>query len=276
VIPLRVPAIALLALFLVSARAPAGGDLPSAEGLHTFPQIAALAKGLERQLAQRGARVAIIGRIGLPPQMLPPGLEYSHAGFAVYSKIRTADNRLVPGYAVHNLYQGDARTGVSFLHQDYPVDYFSAVHVLKAGVVIPNEKLQRALAATMFSPTYKALHNPRYSALANPFRTEYQNCTGFVLDVLFAAIYRSGDPRRIKTNIAAYFEPQPIHVDALKLALADATMADVSTDDHTGPIATATFESIARFLLKNGIATEAFSFAVEPTTLYGATAPLAL
>jgi hypothetical protein len=177
---------------------------------------------------------------------------------------------------VYNLYQGDARTGVSFLHQDYPVDYYSAVHVLKAGVVIPTEKLQRALAATIFSPTYKTLHNPRYSAIANPFRTEYQNCTGFVLDVLFAAIYRTDDPRRIKTNIAAYFEPQPILVDGLKLALADATMADVSVDDHAGPIATATFESIARFLLKNGIATEAFSFVVEPTTLHGTITELPL
>ena len=112
--------------------------------------------------------------------------------------------------------------------------------------------------------------------LANPFRTDYQNCTGFVLDVVFAAIYRTGDPRRIKTNIAAYFEPQPIRVDGLKLAMADATMADVSTDDHTGPIATATFESIARFLVNNGIAKEAFSFVVEPTTLYGSITELQL
>lgn len=245
------------------------GNVPSARGLYEFGQIAALSKGLERALAERGARVAIIGRVGLPPQVMPPGVEFSHAGFAVYSTIRTTDNRLVPGYAVYNLYQGDARTGVSFLMQDYPVDYFAAIHVLKAGVVIPSDKLQRALAATIFSPAYKSLHNPRYSVLANPFRMDYQNCTGFVLDVIFAAIYRTADPRRIKTNIAAYFEPQPIRVDALKLALADALMPDVATDDHTGPIATTTFESIARFLVNNGIAREAFSFVVEPTTLYG-------
>ena len=53
-------------------------------------------------------------------------------------------------------------------------------------------------------------------------------------------------------------------------------MADVSTDDHTGPIATATFESIARFLVNNGIAKEAFSFVVEPTTLYGSITELQL
>jgi hypothetical protein len=252
------------------------GNVPSAVGLYKFEQIAALSKGLERVLAERGARVAVIGRIGLPREVMPPGLEYSHAGLAVYSSIRTADNRLVPGYAVYNLYQGDARTGVSFLMQDYPVDYFAAVHELKAGVVIPTEKLQRALAATIFSPTYRSLHNPRYSVLANPFRTDYQNCTGFVLDVLFASIYRTDDVRRIKTNIAAYFVPEPIQVSGLKLALADAMMPDVATDDHTGPVATTTFESIARFMLDNGIATEAFSFVVEPTTLYGRTEVLPL
>ena len=266
----------ILILGVLLAPGATAGNVPSAKGLFQFAQIAALSKGLERALAERGARVAIIGRVGLPPQVMPPGVEYSHAGFAVYSSIRTADNRLVPGYAVYNLYQGDARTGVSFLMQDYPVDYFAAIHVLKAAVVIPSDKLQRALAATIFSPTYKSLHNPRYSVLANPFRTDYQNCTGFVLDVIFASIYRTADPRRIKANIAAYFEPQPIHVDALKLALADAMMPDVSVDDHTGPIATATFESIARFLVRNGIARETFSFVVEPTTLYGRIEPLPL
>lgn len=266
----------LIVLALWLSPAVQAGNVPSAVGLYQFEQIAALSKGLERELAERGARVAIIGRIGLPREVMPPGLEYSHAGLAVYSSIRTADNRLVPGYAVYNLYQGDARTGVSFLMQDYPVDYFAAVHELKAGVVIPTGKLQRALVSTIFSPTYRSLHNPRYSVLANPFRTDYQNCTGFVLDVLFASIYRTADVRRIKTNIAAYFEPEPIQVSGLKLALADAMMPDVATDDHTGPVATATFESIARFMLQNGIATEAFSFVVEPTTLYGRTEVLPL
>lgn len=266
----------LWVLALLLSPAATAGNVPSAVGLYKFEQIAALSKGLERVLADRGARVAIIGRIGLPREVLPPGIEFSHAGLAVYSTIRTADNRRVPGYAVYNLYQGDARTGVSFLVQDYPVDYFAAVHELKAGIVIPSAKLQRALVDTIFSPTYQALHNPHYSVLANPFRNDYQNCTGFVLDVLFAAIYRTGDVRRIKTNIAAYFQPQPIQVSALKLALADAMLADVATDDHSGPVATTTFESIARFMLHNGIATEAFSFVVEPTTLYGRTEVLPL
>ena len=53
-------------------------------------------------------------------------------------------------------------------------------------------------------------------------------------------------------------------------------MADVTTKDHAGPLAIATFSSIARFLLDNGIATEALKFTVDPGTLYGTTAQLEL
>ena len=236
---------------------------------YDFRQIAALAKGVERNLAQRRVRVAVIGRVGINPDLLPPGVEFEHAGFAVYSKIRTGDNRMVPGYAIYNLYQGEQRTGWSHLAQDYPVDYLAVSQVLKVGVVIPSEKLQQALLRTIFSDTYARLHNPRYSVLSNPFNVNYQNCTEFVLDVLFAAIYQTDDPRQLKINIAAWFEPQPIVVDPVKLQLAELTMPDVRTDDHEGPIATATFPTIARFLLENDIAGEAFTYSVDPTTLYG-------
>jgi len=252
------------------------GNAPDIQAVFNFKQLAALSKGLERVLASRRATVALIGRVSLPPEILPPGVQFSHAGFAVYSTIRTSDGRLVPGYAVYNLYQKDLHTGISYLAQDYPIDYLASAQVLKAGVIIPNEKLQRALTRTIFSDAYTKLHNTRYSAISNPFNSQFQNCTEFVLDVVFASIYGTDDTRRIKTNIAAYFEPQPIRVDALKLALASMLMPDVTTEDHAGPIATTTFTSIARFLLQYGMADEVFSFTVDPTTLYGETVELEL
>ena len=252
------------------------GNVPKAEVVYNFKQLAALSKGVERELAERRAQVALIARIGLPSDVLPSGVEYSHSGFAVYSRIRTGDGRLVPGYAIYSLYQRGEHTGESFLAQDYPIDYYATSRSLKAGVIILDRKLQRALLHTIFSPTYAKLHNPTYSAISNPSNTVYQNCTEFVLDVLFASIYRTEDLKRIKTDIRGYFQPQPIEVDAFKLALADSMLADIRTDDHDGPIATATFESIARFLLKYRLAEEAFSYAVEPTTLYGEKAKLKL
>jgi len=256
----------LVALFSASVEA---GTQALREVKFDFMQIASLAKGVERSLAARRARVALIGRVGLNPKLLPPGVTFSHAGLAVYSRIKTADGRFIPGYAVYNLYQGDERTGRSFLTQDYPVDYLAVSQVLEVGIVIPSKKLQRALARTIFSDTYAHLHNPRYSVLSNPFNNEFQNCTEFVLDVLFASIYRTDNPRQLKVNIEAYFNPQPIVVDQKILGLAAMTMPDVTTEDHSGPLVTATFSSIARFLIENGMAEDSFKYVVDPHTRYG-------
>lgn len=75
---------------------------------------------------------------------------------------------------------------------DFPVDFFAGVQKLKAGIVIPTPELQRRLLATIQSDVYRDLHVPAYSAVANPFTLEYQNCTEHTLDVLNAAIYQTG------------------------------------------------------------------------------------
>lgn len=255
-------------IFILSGNALAGTQAIR-EKIYDFNQIAALAKGLERVLAEKRAHVALIARVGLSQKILPPEIQFSHAGFAVYSKIKTRDDRLVPGYAVYNLYQGEERTGKSHLAQDYPVDYLAVAQVLKVGVIIPNEKLQRTLARTIFSDKYKKLHNPYYSVLSNPFNADFQNCTEFVLDVLFSAIYKISDINKLKVYIASYFDPQPIYVDKERLNMAANIMPDLTIDDHDGPIATTTFSSIARFLLSYDIAEEVFIYEIDANTLYG-------
>ena len=234
-----------------------------------FKQIATLSKGLERTLAAKSVQVAIVARVGLNPDLLPTGVKYSHVGFAVYSKIETQDGRLLPGYAVYNLYQGAERTGRSHITQDYPVDYLAVSQKLNVGIIIPNRKLQSLILKTIFSDTYQKLHNSNYSVFSNPFSVKYQNCTEFVLDIIFSAIYNTDDPNKIKSNIMAYFKPQPIHVDNLKLQIASMTMPDVKVDDHQGLLATTTFSSIAQFLMENEIAVEVLEYTVEPSTLYG-------
>ena len=246
----------------------AGNQTVLREHKFNFEQIAVLAKSVERTLAAKRVHVALIGRVGLNPELLPPGVTFSHTAIAIYSKIKTADGRLVPGYAVYNLYQGAQRTGRSVLAQDYPVDYFAISQSLKSGVIIPNEKLQLALIRVVSSDTYRALHNPNYSVIANPFNALFQNCTEFVLDVLFAAVYDTSDIRAIKANITAYFDPYPILIDVTKLTFAAATMPDVTLDDHSGAVATATFSSIAKFLFGQGIAREAFILTADPSTLH--------
>jgi len=251
---IQVLATILISLFCTSVYA--GSSQASGE-IHFKPEeIIKFAKKVERILAQKSARVAIIARIGRPRNELPEGINFTHISFAVYSQITTADGRKVPGYAIYNLYQRADEPDMSDLIQDYPVDFFAAVEVLEAGIIIPSPELQNRLLAVISSPTYKELHNPHYSVIANPFTVEFQNCTEHTLDVITAAIYQTSDLKVIKANEKAYFEPQPVNVSPFKLLLGSLFVADVTTSDHPGSPVTSTFTTIGRFLTKYNGASE--------------------
>ena len=223
----------------------------AAEEIHfTTEQIIGFAKQVEKTLAAKGARVAIIARMGRPASELPEGMHFTHVAFAVYSQITTADDRKVPGYAIYNLYQQNDHPDVSNLVQDFPVDFFSGVAVLEAGIIIPSAELQQRLLNVISSPTYSALHDPHYSLIANPYTLGKQNCTEHTLDVINAAIYQTDDIKKIKANEKAYFVAQPVNVNPLKLVLGSVFSAEVATSDQPGKPVTATFETIAKYLQK--------------------------
>lgn len=223
----------------------------AAEVAHFRPdEIISFSKKVERSLGASGARVAIIARMGRPPSELPEGMHFTHVAFAIYSEITTAEGEKLMGYAIQNLYQEDERPDVSKLVQDFPVDFFAGVSQLEAGLIIPSAELQARLLKVIGSPTYKNLHDPHYSVIANPFTLGRQNCTEFVLDVVNAAIYQTSDINIIKSNEKAYFKPQPVNVSPFKLLLGSLFTAGVSTSDHPGPIVTATFERMGDYLKK--------------------------
>ncbi|WP_306545716.1 DUF2145 domain-containing protein [Malikia spinosa] len=240
--------------WLVWQPAQAAGFSPNPSQTQEAPifaaeQIIELAKKVEKALAQRGARVAIIGRIGRPPEQMPEGMYYTHAAFAVYSDITTQDGRHLKGYATFNEYQSDAEPDTSSLVQDYPVDFYASVARLEAGVIIPSPELQRRLLEVIASPTYAALHEPSYSAIANPYTLGKQNCTEFVLDVIQAAIYGTSDLRVIKAQSKQFFQGQQVHVNGFKLLLGSLFSREISLSDHPSlPPVTATFETLARYL----------------------------
>ncbi len=215
---------------------------------YSAEQVVAFSKQVEQALARTGAHVAILARVGRPLGEMPEGMHYTHVAFAVYSQITTADGRQVPGYAIYNLYQKDGHPDRSELVQDYPADFFSGVAELEAGIIVPPPELQRRLLQVIASTTYAALHEPRYSLIANPYTLGRQNCTEFVLDVTQAAIYQTTDIRVIKANTRAHFKAQSVNVNPLKLMLGSIFMAEVSTADQEGAPVTATFERIADYL----------------------------
>lgn len=251
---LRTFALALSSLFFsfsVCAQGFSSSSSAASEVAHFKPeQIVTFSKKVERVLGASGARVAIIARMGRPASELPEGMHFTHVAFAVYSEITTGHGEKVTGYAIQNLYQQDAHPDVSDLVQDFPVDFFAGVSTLEAGLIIPSPQLQARLLEVINSPTYKQLHQPSYSVIANPYTLGRQNCTEFVLDVINAAIYQTNDIQIIKANEKAYFVGQAVNVNPFKLMLGSMFSAEVATSDHAGPPVTATFERIGDFLQK--------------------------
>ncbi|MDT8326814.1 MAG: DUF2145 domain-containing protein [Roseovarius sp.] len=225
--------------------------LPAAE-------VAAFSNRVQQDLAARGAHVAIVARMGRDPRVLPRGVQYTHVSYWVYSQITHSDGSRGQGYQVYNLYQMDTNQTRSHLVQDRPADFFAGAHSLDAGIIIPDLRLQKKLLKVIASPTYAALHNARYSVLANPNSSQFQNCTEHTLDVLMASLYNTKSVPQIKANIEAHFTPQPIRLGGLKRALAPAASQALTTSDHGGGVATATFGSIARFMTANKLAKDVY------------------
>lgn len=220
--------------------------------------VSDFADRLQAELAERGAHVAIVSRVGRDPAQLPDGINYTHVAFWVYSNITMDDGRSVRGYAVHNLYQRAHDLDVSDLVQDYPADFFAGAYSLDAGVIIPDPRLQEKLLAVLNSTTYAKVHNPSYSVIANPGNNLYQNCTEHTLNVLMAALYDTHDMDRIKANIRAHFEPQTIEVSPIKRLVGPLVMDGLAMDDQIGKIQTTTFTSIARFMATHDLSDRAY------------------
>jgi len=232
------------------------GSMANAEPQFKAEEIVSFAKKVEKTVAAKGARVFILSRVGRPANELPEGIHYTHTAIGVYSMIKTADGRQVPGYAIYNLYQREKQPDVSDLVVDYPIDFFAGVFELKAGVVIPTPELQQRLLQVIASNTYKDLHNPKYSVIANPYNSKFQNCTEHTLDVINAAIYQTGDVNKIKANTNAYFDAQRVHVSPFKLLAGSIFMPDVKTSDQKNGIRTSTYTTIAKYLDKYDLVQE--------------------
>lgn len=213
------------------------------------------AKRVEKSLAQHKAQVAFVARVGRPVSELPRGVYYTHVGLAVYSRITTADGRTIPGYATYNLYQKENPTNRSELVQDYMLDFFSSVQELKAGILIPHEKLQQKLLARIADGSFNELHNERYSLLSNPYNNVYQNCNEYLLNLIQSAIYDTTDMDMIKRSIEQYFKAYQVRVNPLSIIVGGLFSRDIAIHDHPERFETVTFTSLADFLEQYSLAT---------------------
>ncbi len=236
-------------------------DAPSGKSRYTPEQTARFAKQLEKLLAEKGARVAIVAGMDEPASERPEGMRYTHVAFAVHALITTEDGKKLPGYAVYALQQDEEHRDTSRLIQYFPADFFSNAASLEAGIIIPTPKLQQRLLDVINSPLYSTLHDPHYSLIANPYTLGCQNDAEHTLDVISAALYQTGNIRRIKANEMAYFKAQPVSINWFKLKLGSLFKSGMSTSDQSGAPVTATFETIASFLQKFNKGSEVMRFA---------------
>ncbi|SMB21073.1 conserved exported protein of unknown function [Sterolibacterium denitrificans] len=230
-----------------------------ADTLPTAAQRQAFARQVSAALDASGARLVLLARMGRPLAEMPEGMRFTHVGLAERSATGA-------GYVIHNLYQYDDRPDRSRLEDDAPAAFFSEVAELEAGILIPSSELQQRLLAVIHSPTYAALHDPRYSLIANPYNLGRQNCTEFILDVIHAALHQTADIQRIKALTQAHFIAEPVRVNPVKLLLAGIFRREVALIDQPGTAVTATFERIAAYLqqVDPGSRVEYLRFAGEP------------
>lgn len=232
------------------------GSQQGGEAHFPVEELAKFSKKIEYELANKGARVFIIGRIGRPQSELPANVSYTHIAFGVYSQILTNDGKTIHSYALYNLYQSEDKTDQSSLVTDFMVDYLAAIQQKKVGIIIPTAKLQRRLLNFINTPAYYDLHNSSYSVISNPNNSRYQNCTEYVLDIVNAAIYKTDDQQQLKRIATQHFQAQTLEISPLTLFFGELFTDEVKTDDHQGQIKTATFTTIANYLQENGLAAE--------------------
>ncbi len=233
----------------------------------TPEQAASFSKQVERDLASKGARVAMVFRAGRMRDQLPEGISYTHGAFWVYRTIKTADGGSQQGYAVYNLYAGDGKNWSkveSRLVQDYPLDFTRGSTVNDMAVIIPSPEMQRRIIAVIDSPTYEKVHNPAYSLVANPWSRKYQNCNNFMLNVMGAAIWETDDPNQITADLKAHYKPTIVKANAVLRLFGPIADQRLRTDDQKGPIRTATYESLATFMQENKLLQEQYIFNYRP------------
>jgi hypothetical protein len=228
---------------------------------------ALFSKQIERDLAAKGARVALVFRTGRPRKDLPKGLAYTHGAFWVYQPAQAADGHVVNGYAVYNLYQGDGKTrpvDQGYLAQDFPFDFTAGSIEDDVAVILPTPEMQQRILDVMASPTYQRMFNPSYSLIGNPLRAQHQNCDDFLLDIVAAAAWQTSDPRQVRADLVAHFAPSVVKTSALERFFAPVVDEGIKTDDQSGPIITAAYESIAGFMHQYSLSDETYVIHRQP------------
>ena len=220
----------VLSLLLSALVAPAAAGTACSE---KTPTPEAVRKALDLGLKTRttldasGARVAIIGRIG--SDLSEYALRYSHAGFV------WRDHPSGRWRVVHMLNQcgtpnsGLFVEGLGNFFLDDPLIY-------EALLVFPSAESQERIARALASELPRRLYEPKYSLIANPWATRYQNSNQWLLELTAAASSEAAAASRADAQSwlrAQSYAPSVLVLPPLKRLGARLFAANTRFDDHT-------------------------------------------
>lgn len=191
--------------------------------------------------------------IGLVAQDLSQyGLEYSHMGLAVRRATSwRVSHVLNPCGGVQSSLQDHSL--VDFL-SDKPFQYKVALWRLQPA-------LQARLAKALSSKAAKRMHEPKYSMVAYPFSTQYQNTTAWVMEMLAHSLALPSDDVVTREDAQGWlknagFAPTQLPMGMLTRLGARIARSNVVFDDHppelrwTNKIHTTTPDAVIAFLKK--------------------------
>jgi hypothetical protein len=187
-----------------------------------------LARRVTATLEDNGGQVALIARVG--QDLSKYNLRFSHLGFAVRNH---PDGKWA---IVHDL--NLCGTDVSQLYIQGVGNFFSDdLFAYEAGIMLLPAEVQSKLEKVLVSAAQvKRLHEPKYSVVAYPFSTLYQNSNQWALEVLASVMAPEGDvatrTEAQKWLKAAGFEPTLLKIPAMTRLGGRMFKANIAFNDH--------------------------------------------
>lgn len=250
-----IAALATVAALACGAAAPARAGQACTEEAPTTVSVQRgleLAEHVRAALDDSGARVVLLARAGQDLDRW--GLRWSHFGFAYLDEAATPPTWRV----VHKLNQCGTdhadvfRQGLGDFFLDAPFRYEAAI------VTLSPETEQALLPVITDDRRVVQWHTKRYSVVAYPWATRYQQSNQWALETLAGAIEpAASDRERAQMWLRLHdYRPADLHIDAFTRLGARITRANVAFDDHPNErrfsdhIDTVTAESVFDWLLR--------------------------
>ena len=252
---MRAPATALLLAAVVTT---AQAGRPCEEKPLTRAQVEqgmALAQRTALQLDASGAQVVVLARAG--QDLSQYGLQWSHLGLAYRTELAGK-----PVWRVLHKLNHCGTAEAAIYRQGLGEFFLDRPHRYEAAYVVPTPALQQALLPLLREPArLLGLHERRYSMVAYPWATRYQQSNQWVLESLaFAADASLQSRTQAQAWLRAQgYQPSDLRISTFSRLGARVGMANVAFDDHpnakrfAGHIETVTVDSMFAWLPRAGL-----------------------